>query len=700
MIGFGPGLGRGALGVMFSVSLAALAAGATAAAAAAPAEGPSRAFGPMDLFSLSYATDPQVRPDGGAVAYVRESYDVMTDRAHPAIWLVDPATGAQTPLATEAGAPDMRSPRWSPDGKRLAFVAAREGERPQLYVRWMDTGQVAKVATLSQAPRSLAWSPDGKTLAFAAQVPEAPVTLGAPLRKPDGAKWAEPLQVITAVTYRFDNVGYLKPGHTHLFVVPADGGSPRQVTSGAFDDGSDIAWTPDGKGLLFSANRSPDWERAPMRSDVFRVNVADGALTQLTHVAGPNRQPQASPDGRLIAWVGYEERRRGYENALLYVANAGGSHPHALTSGLDRSVSNPRWSGDGRAIFVQYGDHGANKVARIALDGRVTPVAEGMSGSEPDRPYAGGSYSVSRGGLVAFTQGGPDEPGDVAVAVAGGPARRLTQLDETLLYGKSLGHVEEITVPSSFDKRPVEAWVITPPGFDPHRKYPLILEIHGGPYGAYGPQFTSELQLFASAGYVVVYANPRGSTSYGFDFADQINDNYPSHDYDDLMSVVDAVIAKGYVDPNNLFVTGGSGGGVLTAWIVGKTNRFKAAVTQKPVINWTSEVLTTDASEFMVQDWFAKTPWEDYQSYWSHSPLSLVGHVKTPTMVMVGTEDHRTPDSEAEQYYQALQIRGVPTALVRVPGASHEALAARPSQEAAESAAILAWFGRYRTEGN
>jgi dipeptidyl aminopeptidase/acylaminoacyl peptidase len=337
-------------------------------------------------------------------------------------------------------------------------------------------------------------------------------------------------------------------------------------------------------------------------------------------------------------------------------------------------------------------------VARVGLDGRITPVAEGMSGSEPDRPYAGGAYSVSRGGLVAFTQGGPDEPGDVATASAGGPAHRLTRLNEALFYGKALGRVEEITVASSFDKRPIEAWVITPPGFDPHRKYPLVLEIHGGPYDAYGPQFTSELQLFASAGFVVVYANPRGSTSYGFDFADQINDNYPSHDYDDLMSVVDAVIAKGYVDPDNLFVTGGSGGGVLTAWIVGKTDRFKAAVTQKPVINWTSEVLTTDVSVFMAQDWFAKTPWEDYESYWRRSPLSLVGNVKTPTMVMVGAEDHRTPDSEAEQYYQALQMRGVPTALVKVPGASHHGLAERPSQEAAEAAAILAWFGRYRTD--
>ena len=241
--------------------------------------------------------------------------------------------------------------------------------------------------------------------------------------------------------------------------------------------------------------------------------------------------------------------------------------------------------------------------------------------------------------------------------------------------------------------------MITPPNFDPAKKYPMILEIHGGPYAAYGPVFASELQLYAASGYVVVYANPRGSTSYGFDFADQINDNYPSHDYDDLMSVVDAAIAKGSVDPDNLFVTGGSGGGCLTAWIVGKTNRFKAAVTQKPVINWTSEVLTTDGYNGMARSWFDnKYPWDDETRYWGRSPLSLVGHVKTPTKVMVGQEDHRTPGSEAEQYYQALQLRGVPTTLIRVPGASHEGLAERPSQEAAEASAIMAWFERYKTK--
>ncbi len=675
--------------------LVAAAAVLASPASAKPPGGPARTFQPMDLFGLAYAADPQIRPDGGAVAYVRQTYDVMTDRAHPSVWIVDAATGAQTPIASAPGWSE-RSPRWSPDGKRLAYVAAAEGEKPQLYVRWAETGQVARVATLAETPRSLAWSPDGRTIAFVGFVPEDPASVNAGLKKPDGAKWAAPLQVITAVTYRRDDEGYTRPGHTHLFTVPADGGAPHQLTFGAFDDGGGVSWTSDGKGLLFAANRRPDWERAVQETEVYRVDVADGTLTQLTHRVGPNHGAQMSPDGRLIAYTGYDARHRGYENAVLYVMGADGSSPRALTTKLDRSVNNPHWAADGRSVFVQYDDHGVGKVARVSLDGQVTPVAAGFSGGELDRPYSGGEYSVSRTGVVAFTQGGPDEPGDVAIT-SGGAVHRLTALNAALLEGKSLAQVSKITVPSSADQLPIDAWVMTPPDYQPGRRYPLILEIHGGPYAAYGPEFSSELQLFAAAGYVVVYANPRGSTSYGFDFADTINDNYPSHDYDDLISVVDAVIAKGVADPDNLFVTGGSGGGLLTAWIVGKTDRFKAAATQKPVINWTSEILTTDMYLFMAQDWFGKPPWEDQANYWRRSPLSLVGNVKTPTMVMVGEEDHRTPGNEAEQYYQALQIRGVATELVRVPGASHHALAERPSQQAAEAAAILAWFGKYRT---
>jgi dipeptidyl aminopeptidase/acylaminoacyl peptidase len=301
---------------------------------------------------------------------------------------------------------------------------------------------------------------------------------------------------------------------------------------------------------------------------------------------------------------------------------------------------------------------------------------------------------VSRNGRVAFTHNSPGRPADVAI-VAGGAPRVLTTLNDDLLGNKTLGDVREINWKSSKDQRDIQGWVITPPDFDKAKKYPLILEIHGGPFAAYGPNYTTEMQLFAAAGYIVLYANPRGSTSYGETFGNLIHHAYPGDDYDDLMSGVDAVIAQGNVDTNNLFVTGGSGGGVLTAWIVGKTDRFRAAVVAKPVINWSSFVLTSDANNFFYKYWFGAQPWEKPEDYWRRSPLSLVGNVKTPTMLLTGEADYRTPIGESEQFYQALKLRKVDTLMVRIPEASH-GMTSRPSNLIAKVDNILAWFEKYR----
>ena len=662
------------------------------AAGAAPASGPSRYFTGSDLFNIEWASDPEISPDGRTIAYVRESNDVMTDKARPTIWLIDVATGQQRPLV--AGAGSYFSPHWSPDGTRLAYVAA-EGGSPQLYVRWMGTGESARITGLPESPSALAWSPDGRRIAYSMLVPDEAPPLGKAPPKPEGAKWADPLQVIDKVTYRFDGAGYLKPGYRQIFWVPADGGAPTQLTFGATNAGGQVSWTPDGRSILFSADLSPNWQREPLQSEVYKISIDGGAPVALTNRYGPDDSPVVSPDGRQIAWVGFDDKHLGYQDQRLNVMNLDGSGKRVLTSSLDRSVSNPRWSGDGRSIYVQVEDQGVNKVERVGLDGSVREIAGGMGFGELDRPYAGGGFSVSKNGVVAMTSGDPLHPNQVAVA-SGNGVRRLTHLSSSLLDSKALAQVQKLPVRSSVDQRPIDAWMVTPPDYDPAKKYPLILEIHGGPYAAYGPQFSTDDQLYAAHGYVVVYANPRGSTSYGEDFANQIEKAYPGHDYDDLMSVVDAAIATGHVDPNNLFVTGGSGGGVLTAWIVGKTDRFRAAATQKPVIDWASWGLTADIAGFSSPYWFAKRPWEDPMGYWQRSPLSLVGNVKTPTMVVVGSEDYRTPDSEAEQYYEALQLRGIPTLLVKVPGASHETLTDRPSQSAAKASAILAWFDKYR----
>ena len=665
------------------------------ASLAAPPEAPATAFQGRDLFGLQYATDPQLRPDGRAIAYARKSFDIMTDRGRSSLWLVDPESGAQTPLVTGSGS--HMSPRWSPNGDRLAYISTAEEGRPQLFVRWLQTGQTAKLAELIHAPDALTWSPDGKWIAFTMFAPDDKSSLGEAPPKPENAQWAPPLEVITDLVYRTDGAGYLKPGYTHVYVVAADGGAPRQLSFGAFNESGPLSWAPDGSYIIATGNRLPDWRRQPVNTEIYRIPVGNGAITPLTSRDGPDIAAGLSPDGKSIAYLGYADQLMGYQNLELHVMDADGSNSRSLTASLDRSIDRAEWAPDGRSIYIQYDDHATTKVARVSLNGRIEPVARGLSGASLDRPYSGGEFSVASNGAVAFTSGSSLRPSDVSIA-RGGRSKQLTYLNEGLLGNKTLGAVQPLKVTSSFDQRPIDAWLVLPPQFDRNKKYPLILEIHGGPFAAYGPVFSTDNQLYAAAGYVVLYTNPRGSTSYGSEFANLIHHKYPGNDYDDLISCVDAAIAQGYVDANNLFVTGGSGGGVLTAWIVGKTTRFKAAATQKPVINWASTALTTDLATFMPKYWFGKLPWEDPTAYWERSPLSLVGSVKTPTLVVVGDQDFRTPLSDSEQYYQALQLQGVPTGLVKVPGASHGSFTARPSQSAAKASAILAWFDKYRDQ--
>ncbi|MDT8341725.1 MAG: S9 family peptidase [Longimicrobiales bacterium] len=660
----------------------------------APAAGALR---PMDVFDLEWATDPQIAPDGSRVVYVRNAFDVMTDGTRTDLWMVSADGAHHRPLTGGEGS--ASAPRWSPSGDRLLWVSSRDGS-PQLRVRWMDSGQEATLTHLTEAPGSPAWSPDGRWIAFTMFVEDEPApTLAVDMpTAPEGAEWAAPAVVIEQVQYRNDGRrGFARRGHTHVFVVPAEGGSARQVTSGPWSHAQPV-WTPDGGSLIVSANRRPDAELEPADTDLWEVRLADGALSRLTDRYGPDGNAHVSPDGRRIAYTGYDDRLQGYQVTRLYVMNRDGSGTREVETGLDRDVEALHWSADSRGLFVQYTDEGEGRVAHVALSGEVRPVAGALGGTAVGRPYSGGSFSVNAGGSVAYTLTSPQHPADVALVARGGEVRRLTRLNEELLGHRTLGEIEEIWWESSYDGRPVQGWIVRPPGFDPDARHPLLLEIHGGPFAAYGPHFSAEVQLYAAAGYVVLYTNPRGSTSYGEEFGNLIHHAYPGNDYFDLMSGVDAVLERGYVDPDRLFVTGGSGGGVLTAWIVGTTDRFAAAAVQKPVINWASFVLHADAIPFFARYWFGRMPWEDIQHYWERSPLSRVGNVSTPTMLVTGEVDYRTPMSETEQYYAALKLRGVPAAMVRIPEASH-GIASRPSQLVAKVAHILGWFQRYPARG-
>lgn len=651
-----------------------------------------------DTFELETVADPQISPDGKRVVYVRAFADVMTDRRYSNLWIVNFDGSGHRPLTS--GKRNDGSPRWSPSGDRLAFVSVADGEA-QIHMRWMDSGTTQVVTRVRKTPSSIVWSPDGTQIAFLALVPSAPKTVGKMPSKPAGADWAPPARMIDQPVYRFDQVGYLETGFTHVFVVPAEGGTPRQISSGDFEHrgrfrSGYLAWTPDGKHLLVAGKRRDDAWRQPLNSEIYEFDVASGDVRALTDRVGPDEAPAISPDGKKIAYLGFDDRYQGYQLTQLYVMNRDGSDSEVISRKLDRSVGNPTWTGDGKAIVATYVDRGVVHLARFGLDGKVQTIATGLGGR--GSAYAGGAFSLAPGGEYAFAWADSQIPSDVAVGhVKNDEAQRITAVNDDVLGHKTLGAVEEVRYKSSLDGREIHGWVITPPGFDASKKYPLILEIHGGPFAAYGPGFDLEKQLMAAGGYVVLYTNPRGSTSYGQAFGNLIHHAYPGDDFFDLNSGVDALVAKGYVDPEQLYVTGGSGGGVLTSWMVGRTERFRAAVTVYPVINWYSWVLTADITAFGIRYWFPGPPWEHAEHYEKRSLLSVVGNVTTPTMVLTGEEDWRTPMSESEQYYQALQWVGVESALVRVPGEPH-GIRRRPSHHAQKLAYIIGWFDKYRGE--
>ena len=664
---------------------------------ASSAEAQTAKLGPMDIFNLEYATSPAISPDGQSVVYVRQYFDVMTDRRYSNLWIARSDGTDHRPLTS--GKYNEGQPAWSPDGKRLAYVSTRDGS-PQVYVRWMDNGQTSPITKVQEPPSGITWSPDGAQVAFFKLVPAPALVVGQQPPPPPGATWAAPAKYTNRLVFRFDGVGEVPPGYTHLFVVPSEGGTARQLTTGDYNDGggfggSSASWSPDGLAIVIAANRRPDAERNMLETDLFAVQVKDGSMKQLTDRFGPDGSAEVSPDGKLIAFLGFDDRKVGYQNTLLYLMNWDGSGKRVLSSKLDQSVSSVVWAADGKSLYLDFDEKGNTKVASMTLDGNYRVVAKdlGTGGSA----YGGGSFSVAKDGSIAFTMSTPSVPGDIAVIRPTQAVRVITSVNADVMADRQLGQVEELWWKSSKDGRPIQGWIIKPPGFDPAKKYPMILEIHGGPFANYGDRFDVEKQLMAASGYVVLYTNPRGSTSYGEEFGNLIHHAYPGDDFFDLDSGVDAVVAKGYVDDKNLFVTGGSGGGVLTAWMIGRTNRFRAALAFYPVINWYSFALTADMAPMAVSNWFPGFPWDNLQNYESRSLLSVVKNVKTPTLIMTGEEDFRTPMSESEQYYKALKMLGVETVLVRVPGESH-GIWGRPSHGMAKLTTMQGWFEQHRSQ--
>ena len=650
-----------------------------------------------DIFQLEYAASPQVTPDYKTVIYERRSMDIMSDSTRVNLWEIDLATQQQRPLLSDGHS--YSSPVISKDGKRLAYLSAKEGST-QLYVRWLDTGATVKVTNLQTPPGNISWSPDGNWLAMTQFVASKPTVLFTDMpTKPKGAKWAETAKAIDKTNYRSDGRGYNQPGFTHLFIIPSEGGSPRQLTSGDYNHGGQFSWSQDSKSIYFAANREQNWQLKPLVSDIYQIQLDSSELTKITDHKGAASQPLLSTSGKRLAYNWIDDNNMAFQVSQVVIMDLDGSNRKVITSSLDRTITDKQWSSNDRSMLVSYLDHGQHKLAQIDESGKTVSLDITMGGQSLGRPYTSGEFvyaGSNKGNLqIVFTPNTPQRPADLALYQRK-QINPLTSLNEDVLAYKSLAETQAITIQSSVDQRDIDAWIALPPNFDPAQTYPMILEIHGGPHAAYGEAFSAEIQLMAAKGYVVVWSNPRGSSSYGTEFGNLIHHNYPSNDYHDLMDVVDAVIAKGYIDTNNLFITGGSGGGVLTAWSIGKTDRFAAAVVAKPVINWLSFALTADAYPYFTQYWMEDMPWNIADKLWQRSPLSLVGKVNTPTMLLTGEMDYRTPMSETEQYYQALRLRNIDSAMVRIPGASH-GIASKPSRLIQKVGNILAWFEKYKS---
>lgn len=647
-------------------------------------------FTDLDVFDLQYVKNPQISPDGSQIVYRRMTFDILKDRAVGNLWMIN-SSGINNQKLTSRESSEYGA-IWSPNGDRLAFISSTD-EGSEIYIYWKNTSKFAKISQLEGSPSNLVWSSNGKDLAFTMKVKTAPPVLVKMPKKPKGAKWAKTARITDRLYHESDGQGYIDTGFTHVFLISSEGSGIAQLTSGEFNHRGPLSWSNDNSKVYFTSNRSDSWEYDFRNSELYSVNVENYRIMALTDRKGPDFNPKESPNGKYVAYLGYNDKIQAYQNTQLSIMDADGKNKRVLSLNVNSSINSYQWDSNNKGIYYSYDKFGDTKIAYLNLDGSSRDLAENLGGNSIGRPYGGGSFSVSNNGVIAYTNTSYKHPSELTI-VKDNKSKQITNLNSQLLENRTLGKVEEIWYKSSFDNRDIQGWVVYPPNYDSSKNYPFLVENHGGPISNYGSRFSAEMQLFAAAGYVVFYPNPRGSTSYGEEFANLLHHNYPAEDYIDVMDGVDFCINKGIAKEEKLYVTGGSAGGLMTAWIVGKNNRFEAAVVVKPVMNWISKTLTAD-NYFQYSDTrLAGQPWDNFQEYWDFSPISLVGNIQTPTMVMVGMEDLRTPPSEAKQLYHALKLRKIPTVLVEIPEASH-GIANRPSNLITKVAHVLAWLKKY-----
>jgi dipeptidyl aminopeptidase/acylaminoacyl peptidase len=693
---------------------------------AVPALAQKRNITEKDLFNFVWAGDPQISPNGSRVAFVRVTVSEKKDGYNTAIWSVSPATGESHQLT--AGPRDS-TPRWSPDGKFLVFVRVTEKDgrpdAPQLFMLPMSGGDSFQFTTLVRGAGGPQWSPDGKMIAFgnsanaedlAKATPKTPAQRPASPAPADAKKPEEresDVRVITRAVYRFNGAGYADSKHpNHIWVVAAPKTSdekvtPKQLTSGRYsEDGA--TWAKDSSQIYFGSDRIDEPYYELPSTTVYSVPAAGGQPVKLTSFDMDTGAFSVSPNGKQIAfYASLSKPVQSYTEPDLFVMDlAPNAQPRNLTSDFDFDVGSgvggdntaprggggnpPVWAADGRSIVAVYAKEGkANLGAFDVASGKETDVTSGNQAVVSFRA----TPDASKFALIIST---PTRVGDIFwLERAGAAPKQLTHLNDELFSKLNLTEPEEIWY-TSFDGRKIQTWVQKPPDFDPNKKYPLILNIHGGPHAAYGFVFDHEFQWMAAKGYVVLYPNPRGSTSYGQEFGNIIQYHYPGDDYKDLMAGVDLLLKRGYIDEKKLGVTGGSGGGLLTNWTIGQTTRFAAAVSQRDIANWADFWYVADFTLFQ-PTWFRKPPFEDPEDYKARSPITYINKVTTPLMLILGEADYRTPPGAGgEEMFRALKYRRVPTVMVRFPNESHElSRSGQPWHRIERLQHIVGWFDKW-----
>jgi dipeptidyl aminopeptidase/acylaminoacyl peptidase len=640
-------------------------------------------------FDFERVSNAQISPDGARIVYTRQQANKIEDRWDSSLWIMN-ADGSQHRFLTKGS-----NPRWSSDGKRILYIADGEPRGPQIFVRWIDSdGSATLVTHATDKVADARWSPDGKSIAFSMFVPEKDTWNISMPAAPEGSKWTGSPRIVDTLHYRQDQVGFLQDGQTHLFVVSADGGAPRQITSGKWSTGAGelrggvpMDWTPDSKAIVFEADRSTDADLHYEISQLLVADIAAGTIRELVAKPGSWSRPAVSPDGKAVAFTGYPQSKSTHSVADLYVIPFAGGEMKKISGNFDRDPLNLHWTPDSAGVYFDAEDHGSRNIQFAAIaGGGVKPVTAGAHVLTMD--------SASSDLMAVGTETDPENPPDVVRYNLRRPGEitKLTSVNAGLLANKHLAKTEEINFASSGAAK-VQGWVVKPPDFDASKKYPLILEIHGGPFSMYSVAFNYMFQNFAANDFVVLYVNPRGSTGYGTAFSGGIDHNYPGPDYDDLMAGVDATVAKGFIDSTRMYVSGCSGGGVLSSWVIGHTNRFAAAAVRCPVIDWLSMTGNTDIPLF-TYSFFEKPFWEDPSQWLAHSSVMAVGKVTTPTLLMTGVLDRRTPMPQTEEYYAALKVRGVPVKLLQFEGEYH-GTASKPSNFIRTQLYMMSWFKRY-----